>query len=80
MSRKCQLTGKRRLVGNRVSHSKVKTKMKQGINLQTKKIFDPATGKTYRLRLTTAAIKTLDKVGSISKYLKKYGHLSDIKL
>jgi len=74
MARTCDLTGKRRLVGNKVSHSNVKTKMKQQVNLQTKRVFDPETGQTVKLRLSAKAIKTLDKVGSLSKFLRKYAH------
>ncbi len=75
MARSCDLTGKRRLVGNKVSHSNIKTKMKQQVNLQTKRVFDPETGETIKLRLSTSAIRTLDKVGSLSKFLRKYRHL-----
>ena len=65
MSRSCDLTGKRRLVGNKVSHANNKTKMTQKPNLQMKKVYDPETGQTVRLRLSTRAIRTLDKVGSL---------------
>ncbi len=75
MSRTCDLTGKRRLVGNKVSHAKNRTKTTQKPNLQMKKVFDPETGQTIRLRLSTKAIRTLDKVGSLSKFLRKYRHL-----
>jgi large subunit ribosomal protein L28 len=75
MSRVCDLTGKRRLVGNKVSHANNKTKMTQKPNLQTKRVFDPETGETIRLKLSTRAIRTLDKVGSLSKFLRKYRHL-----
>ena len=75
MSRSCDLTGKRRLVGNRVSHANNKTKMTQKPNLQMKKIYDPETGRTVRLRLSTRAMRTLDKVGSLSKFVRKYRHL-----
>ena len=75
MARVCDLTGKRRLVGNKVSHSNIKTKMTQKPNLQTKRVFDPETGQTIKLRLSTRAIRTLDKVGSLSKFLRKYRHL-----
>jgi len=75
MARTCDLTGKRRLVGHKVSHSNIKTKMTQQPNLQTKRIFDPETGKTVKLRLSTSAIRTLDKVGSLSKFVRKYKHL-----
>ena len=71
MSRMCDLTGKMRQVGNKVSHSNRKTKTQNFANLKMKKIFDPETGKTYRLKLSTRAIKTLDKNGSITRYLRK---------
>ena len=74
MARTCDLTGKRRLVGNKVSHSNMKTKKYQQVNLKSKRVFDPETGETIRLRLSTHAIRTLDKVGSLSKFLRKYGH------
>ena len=74
MSRTCDLTGKRRQVNNKVSHSNVKTKTLKQVNLKTKKIFDPETGKTVRLRVSARAIKTLDKVGSLSKFLRKYAN------
>ncbi|MFT6631167.1 MAG: large subunit ribosomal protein L28 [Bacteriovoracaceae bacterium] len=73
MARTCDLTGKRRLVGNKVSHSNMKTKMTQEVNLHSKKVYDPETGKTIKLRLSAKAIRTLDKVGSLSKFLRKYG-------
>jgi large subunit ribosomal protein L28 len=72
MARRCDLTGKRRLVGNRVSHSNIKTKMEQRPNLHMKKVFDPETQTTIRLKLSTSAIRTLDKLGSLSAFLKKY--------
>ena len=77
MARVCDLTGKRRLVGNKVSHANNKNKMTQKPNLQTKRVFDPVTGQTVKLRLSTRAIRTLDKVGSLQKFLKKYKHLWD---
>ena len=43
--------------------------------LQMKKVYDPETGETLRLKLSTRAIRTLDKVGSLSKFLRKYKHL-----
>jgi large subunit ribosomal protein L28 len=73
MARTCDLTGKRRLVGNKVSHAKNRTKMRQEVNLKTKRIFDPETGEKIKLRLSTSAIRTLDKMGSLSKFLKKFG-------
>ena len=46
MSRVCDLTGKRRQVANKVSHSNIKTKTLKQVNLHTKRVFDPETGKT----------------------------------
>ena len=75
MARSCDLTGKKRLVGNKVSHANNKTKTTQKPNLQMKKVYDPETGQTIKLRLSTSAIRTLDKVGSLSKFVRKYRHL-----
>ncbi len=75
MARTCDLTGKRRLVANKVSHANNKTKTKKQVNLQTKKVYDPETNSVVRLKLSTSAIRTLDKVGSISKYVRKNAHL-----
>jgi large subunit ribosomal protein L28 len=75
MARACDLTQKRRLVGNKVSHANNKTKMRQQVNLQSKKVFDPETGETVKLRLSVSAIRTLDKIGSLSKFLRKFRHL-----
>lgn len=75
MARTCDLTGKRRLVANKVSHANNRTKTKKEVNLHSKKVFDPETGETIKLRLSAKAIKTLDKVGSLTKYVRKYRHL-----
>ena len=72
MAQRCDLTGKRRLVGNKVSHAKNRTKMTQRPNLQTKRIYDPITGQTVKVRISTRAMRTLDKLGSLSAFLKKY--------
>lgn len=71
MARTCDLTGKRRLVANKVSHANNKTKTKKQVNLHSKKVFDPETNTVIKLKLSASAIRTLDKVGSISKYVKK---------
>jgi len=79
MSRLCKITGKRPLVGNNVSKSHRKTKSRQLPNLQTKKIFVPELNKFVQVKLSTTALKTIDKYGLLP-YLKKQGlSLSDIK-
>lgn len=75
MARTCDLTGKRRLIANKVSHANNKTKTKKQVNLQSKKVFDPATGETIRLKLSTKAIRSLDKIGSLTNFVKKNRHL-----
>ena len=78
MAKVCKITNKRPLVGNNVSKSHRKTKRKQFPNLQTKKIFVPELGKSIQIKLSTKAIKTIDKYG-LFPYLKKQGlTLSDI--
>ena len=79
MSKVCKITGKKPLVGNNVSKSKRHTKRRQMPNLQNKKIFVPELGKSIQLKLSTTALKTIDKTGLIN-YLKKQGlTLSDIR-
>ena len=63
MSRICQITGKKVMVGNNVSHAKNKTKRRFYPNLQTKKFFVPETGETVILKVTANAIRTIDKKG-----------------
>ncbi|MAW74644.1 MAG: 50S ribosomal protein L28 [Candidatus Marinimicrobia bacterium] len=78
MSRVCQVTGKRALVGNNVSKSNVKTKRKQFPNLQTRRLYVPELDKKIKVKLSTSALKTIDKIGLMT-YLKKQNlKLSDI--
>ena len=78
MSRVCKITKKRPLVGNRVSKSNIKTKRKQFPNLQVKKIYIPELGKSVKLKLSTTALKTIDKI-CFMQYVKKQNlKLSDI--
>ena len=70
MSRVCQLTGKRPITGNNVSHSNRKTKRRFLPNLITKKFFIPETGETVSLKIAASALRTINKLG-IYAYLKK---------
>jgi len=71
MARVCELTGKKPLVGNNVSHSKRRTKMRQNPNLRKKRFFDEETGQWLTLKVTTSAIRTINKLG-LAKALKKF--------
>ena len=63
MSRICQITGKKVMVGNNVSHANNKTKRKFYPNLQTKKFFVPETGEIVILKVSAKAIRTINKKG-----------------
>jgi len=79
MSRVCKISGKRPLVGNNVSKSHRKTKRRQLPNLQSKRIFVPELGKSIAIKVSTTAIKTIDRIG-LMPYLKKQGlSISDIQ-
>ena len=74
MSRICDLTGKTALKGYRVSNSNVKTKRKFYPNLQTKRFFIPEENRWITLKVSAAAIKTINKNGItavINKFIKK---------
>lgn len=70
MSRVCELTGKRPITGHKVSHSNKKAKRRFLPNLQKKKFFIPETGETIILKVSTSALRTINKLG-IYGYLKK---------
>ncbi|MCP2730232.1 50S ribosomal protein L28 [Limnofasciculus baicalensis] len=63
MSRKCQLTGKKANNAFAVSHSHRRTKKLQQVNLQWKRVWWAEGKRWVRLRLSTTAIKTLEKKG-----------------
>lgn len=79
MSKVCKITNKRPLVGNNVSKSHRKTKRRQMPNLQKKKYFIPELGKTVQLKLSTTAIRTIDKYGLMEYLQKENITLADIK-
>ena len=78
MSKTCQITGKKPLVGNRVSKSNIKTKRRQIPNLQTKNIFVPELDRKIKIKLSTSALKTIDKVGFMTYLKKQKLKLSDV--
>ena len=72
MSRRCQLTGKGPMAGNNVSHANNKTRRRQLPNLQVKRIFVPEMNRWIRIKLSTRALRTLNKKGLMT-YLKDEG-------
>ena len=74
MSRICDLTGKMSMNGYNVSNSNVKTKRKFHPNLHVKRFFIPEEGRWITLKVSTSAIKTINKNGItavVNKFLKK---------
>ncbi|MGB3776260.1 MAG: 50S ribosomal protein L28 [Leeuwenhoekiella sp.] len=70
MSRVCELTGKKAMVGNNVSHSMNKTKRKFDANLIKKRFYIPEEGKWLTLKISTSALKNINKKG-ITAVLKE---------
>jgi len=70
MARVCILTGKRTVTGNNVSHANNKTRRTFKPNLQTKR-FKLSNGRTIKLRLSSKALRNIDKEGSLEAYLAK---------
>lgn len=63
MSRICQITGKKAMVGNNVSHSKRRTKRKFDVNLFDKKFYLPDEDRWVKLTVSAAGLRTINKVG-----------------
>ena len=66
MSRVCELTGKKAMVGNNVSHAKNRTKRTFDANLIKKRFFIPGEDKWVTLKVSTSALKTINKVGIVA--------------
>jgi large subunit ribosomal protein L28 len=63
MSRICQITGKRAMVGNNVSHAKNRTKRRFEINLLEKKFFLPEQNRSVTLKVTAHGLRIINKIG-----------------
>jgi large subunit ribosomal protein L28 len=75
MARVCQVTGKRPITGHKVSHSNIKSKRRFLPNLQTKRFFLAEEDKWVTLKLSSDAIRTINKNGlySVVKELRASG-------
>lgn len=77
MSKRCEITGKKPLTGNLVSHSMRHTKRRQFPNLQTKRIWIPEENRFVTMKISARALKTMARNGvsqTIAK-AKRKGHL-----
>ncbi|MBM2813468.1 MAG: ribosomal protein [Ignavibacteria bacterium] len=63
MSKRCQVTGKGPMSGNNVSHANNRTRRRFLPNLQTKRLWIPSEKRFVKVKLSTSALKTLDKIG-----------------
>ena len=70
MSRVCQITGKRPIVGNNVSHANNKTKRRFLPNIQEHKFWVEAEKRFVKLKISTKGMRIIDKLG-IEKVLEK---------
>lgn len=73
MSRRCELTGKAVLVGNKVSHSNRKTKTRFLPNLCNVTLISDALGRSVRLRVAAASLRSVEARGGLDAFLMKAG-------
>jgi|TARA_R110002094_G_scaffold207619_1_gene178091 large subunit ribosomal protein L28 len=77
MSRVCELTGKKAMVGNNVSHAMNKTKRKFNVNLVKKRFYLAEEDKWLTLRVSTSSLKNINKKGiaAVIKEAREKGFL-----
>ncbi len=71
MSRVCELTGKSVMSGNNVSHAMNKTRRRFLPNLQQVSLPSEVLGRALRLRISTAALRSVEHIGGIDAFLMK---------
>ena len=77
MSRVCELTGKRAMFGNNVSHSLNRTRRRFNVNLAKKRFYLPEEDKWITLKVATSVLKTINKKGitAVVKEAREKGFL-----
>lgn len=71
MSRRCELTGKAVMSGHHVSHSNIKSKRTFKPNLQETSLLSETLGRSFRLRVSTRAIRSVEHRGGLDAFLLK---------
>jgi large subunit ribosomal protein L28 len=71
MSRRCELTGKGPMTGNNVSHANNKTRRRFLPNLQDVSLQSEALGRSFKLRVSSAALRSVDHRGGLDAYLAR---------
>ncbi len=79
MSRVCEITGKKIMVGNNVSHSKRRTKRKFYPNLFTKKFYLPEENRWVSIKVSASGLRLINKVGVVAalKSAKEKGFIKN---
>lgn len=78
MARKCEVSGKSRQHGHRVSHANNKTKHVFSANLQSRRVYIASEKRYVRIKVSTRILRTFDKLG-VEGTFKKYGlSLADV--
>jgi large subunit ribosomal protein L28 len=71
MSRVCELSGKGPMTGNNVSHANNKTRRRFLPNLNDVSLMSETLGRTFKLRVSASALRTVDHRGGLDAYLAK---------
>lgn len=69
MARRCELTGKSGLTGNNVSHAKNRTKRRFLPNLCNVTLASDALGRSFKMKVSANALRTIDKNGGLDRFL-----------
>ena len=78
MSKVCQITGRKRMIGNNVAHSKLRTKRDFALNLKTKKFWSETEQRFITLKVTTKGMRLIEKNGldATLKEAQKKGYVN----
>jgi len=78
MSKVCQITGRKRMIGNNVAHSKLRTKRDFALNLKTKKFWSETEQRFITLKVTTKGMRIIEKNGldATLKEAQKKGYVN----
>jgi large subunit ribosomal protein L28 len=71
MSRVCELSGKGPMVGNNVSHANNRSKRRFLPNLQDVTLISDALGRSFKLRISSSALRSVDHRGGLDAFLAK---------
>ena len=71
MSKVCEISGKKPMSGNNVSHANNRTKRKFLPNLNNVTLASEVLGRDFQLKVSASALRTIDKVGGLDPFLRK---------